>query len=101
MRSSISDSRSFPSLTDLPESVTLQEIIDLQRLHSAKRNEMWVGKKVQVLVEGDSKKSKQHHFGKIDSNKVVVFPKGNEVKGDYVYVHVTHCTSGTLLGELC
>jgi tRNA-2-methylthio-N6-dimethylallyladenosine synthase len=42
-----------------------------------------------------------HHFGKIDSNKVVVFPKGSEVKGDYVFVNVTHCTSGTLLGELC
>ncbi|MEY4309148.1 MAG: tRNA-2-methylthio-N(6)-dimethylallyladenosine synthase [Bacteroidota bacterium] len=89
---------------DVPEEVKmrrLQEIIDLQRIHSAKRNEMWVGRKVQVLVEGDSKKSKLHHFGKIDSNKVVVFPKGNEVKGDYVYVNVTHCTSGTLLGELC
>jgi tRNA-2-methylthio-N6-dimethylallyladenosine synthase len=39
---------------DVPEEVKmrrLQEIIDLQRLHSAKRNEMWVGKKVQVLVE--------------------------------------------------
>jgi tRNA-2-methylthio-N6-dimethylallyladenosine synthase len=89
---------------DVPEDVKmrrLQEIIDLQRIHSAKRNEMWVGKKVQVLVEGDSKKSSLHHYGKIDSNKVVVFPKGNEVKGDYVFVNVTHCTSGTLLGELC
>jgi tRNA-2-methylthio-N6-dimethylallyladenosine synthase len=89
---------------DVPEDVKmrrLQEIIDLQRIHSAKRNEMWVGKKVQVLVEGDSKKSNLHHYGKIDSNKVVVFPKGNEVKGDYVFVNVTHCTSGTLLGELC
>jgi tRNA-2-methylthio-N6-dimethylallyladenosine synthase len=89
---------------DVPEDVKmrrLQEIIDLQRIHSAKRNEMWVGKKVQVLVEGDSKKSSLHHYGKIDSNKVVVFPKGNEVKGDYVIVNVTHCTSGTLLGELC
>ena len=89
---------------DVPEDVKmrrLQEIIDLQRIHSAKRNEMWVGKKVQVLVEGDSKKSSLHHYGKIDSNKVVVFPKGKEVKGDYVFVNVTHCTSGTLLGELC
>jgi tRNA-2-methylthio-N6-dimethylallyladenosine synthase len=91
-------------IDDVPEEVKmrrLQEIIDLQRIHSAKRNEMWVGRKVQVLVEGDSKKSSLHHYGKIDSNKVVVFPKGSEVKGDYVFVNVTHCTSGTLLGELC
>jgi tRNA-2-methylthio-N6-dimethylallyladenosine synthase len=68
---------------DVPEEVKmrrLQEIIDLQRIHSAKRNEMWVGRKVQVLVEGDSKKSNLHHYGKIDSNKVVVFPKGKDVR---------------------
>jgi tRNA-2-methylthio-N6-dimethylallyladenosine synthase len=89
---------------DIPEEVKmrrLQEIIDVQRIHSANRNALWVGRKVQVLIEGDSKKSTLHHYGKIDSNKVVVFPKNGEKKGDYVWVQVTHCTSGTLLGELC
>jgi tRNA-2-methylthio-N6-dimethylallyladenosine synthase len=53
-----------------------------------------------VLVEGDSKKSSAHHYGKIDSNKVVVFEKKFEKKGDYVMVEITDCTSGTLLGHI-
>ena len=88
---------------DVPEDVKmrrLQEIIDLQRIHSAKRNEMWVGRKVQVLVEGDSKKSDLHHYGKCDSGKVVVFKKVKEQKGEYVHVKITHCTTGTLIGEI-
>lgn len=78
----------------------LAEIIDVQRKHSEIRNKQFIGKIEKVLVEGDSKKSNNHHFGKIDSNKVVVFPKKNETKGDYVMVKITSCTSGTLLGEI-
>ena len=57
-------------------------------------------------MKKDEKEIQIHKMKMIDeikkiNPKVVVFPKGNEVKGDYVYVNVTHCTSGTLLGELC
>ena len=88
---------------DVPEEVKkrrLAEIIEVQRKHSEIRNRQYIGKIEKVLVEGDSKKSKNHHFGKNDSNKVVVFPKKNEVKGDYVMVKIVDCTSGTLLGEI-
>ena len=30
---------------------------------------------------------------------MVVFPKGNFEKGDYVTVKITRCTAGTLIGE--
>jgi tRNA-2-methylthio-N6-dimethylallyladenosine synthase len=60
---------------------------------------MMIGTQQIVLVEGDSKKSNSHHYGKCDSGKVVVFPKKNEQKGDYVLVKITQCTTGTLLGE--
>lgn len=78
----------------------LAEIIDLQRTHSEYRNQQFIGKIEKVLVEGDSKKSKSQHFGKIDSNKVVVFEKQNEKIGDYVMVKIDDCTSGTLLGHI-
>lgn len=88
---------------DIPEDVKkrrLQEIIDLQRIHSSYRNQLMIGSVQRVLVEGDSKKSSAHHFGRTDNNKVVVFPKKEEMKGEFVDVIITHCTSGTLLGEL-
>jgi tRNA-2-methylthio-N6-dimethylallyladenosine synthase len=88
---------------DIDESIKqrrLSEIIAKQRLHSGIKNNLLVGTIQKVLVEGDSKKSDLHHYGKCDSGKVVVFKKVKEQKGEYVNVKITHCTTGTLIGEL-
>ncbi len=88
---------------DIPENIKkrrLAEIIDLQRKHSGLRNERLVGQIQKVLVEGDSKKSKAQHFGRNDSNKIVVFDKKGEKVGDYVLVKITSSTTGTLVGEI-
>ena len=57
-----------------------------------------LGKTFKVLIEGFSKKSEEDLQGRNDQNKVVVFPKGNYKKGDYVYIKITSCTAGTLIG---
>jgi tRNA-2-methylthio-N6-dimethylallyladenosine synthase len=49
-------------------------------------------------VEGFSKKSADELQGRSDHNKVVVFPKSNFKKGDYVMVKINSCTAGTLIG---
>jgi tRNA-2-methylthio-N6-dimethylallyladenosine synthase len=38
--------------------------------------------------------------GRTDKNKMVIFPKGNAQKCDYVMVKIVSCTSGTLIGEI-
>jgi tRNA-2-methylthio-N6-dimethylallyladenosine synthase len=87
-------------ISDQVKSRRLSEIIDLQRKHSGYRNERLIGRIEKVLVEGNSKKSNLHHYGKTDSNKVVVFPKNTEKIGEYVQVKILSCTTGTLIGEL-
>jgi len=77
----------------------LQEIIDLQQLHSAERNKRGIGRVHQVLVENFSKRSKEHLSGRNSQNQVVIFPKQNFVKGDYVNVLVHSSSASTLLGE--
>lgn len=77
----------------------LQELVDLYRSHSLRSMQADVGKVFKVLVEGESKKSSEQLSGRADNNKVVVFNKEDYKKGDYVLVNITHCTSGTLLGE--
>ena len=60
-----------------------------------------VGTTAKVLIEGNSKKSKDHWAGRSDHNKMVIFPKTeNFNKGDYVDVIVESCTAGTLLGKI-
>lgn len=87
---------------DVPEEVKkrrLAEIIDLQQAHSLYRTQAQVGKIVEVLIEGNSKKSDEEWMGRNTQNTVVVFPKEDYKVGDFVMVRVTNCTSTTLIGE--
>lgn len=93
--------RKYPD--DVPLEVKkrrLQEIIDTQSRHSLARNQQAVGKVHRVLVEGTSKRSAEHLYGRNDQNKVVIFPRAQYQKGQYVDVLVRECTAGTLLGEV-
>ena len=76
----------------------LSEIINLQQKHGMYRMKQFVGKTVEVLIEGDSKKSDQHWMGRNTQNAVAVFPKGDEKIGDLVQVRIDDCTSATLIG---
>jgi tRNA-2-methylthio-N6-dimethylallyladenosine synthase len=77
----------------------LQEIVDLQRLHSGFRTQEFLGQTVEVLVEKTSKKSENDLSGRNSQSITVVFPKENYKIGDFVNVKITNCTSGTLIGE--
>ncbi|MDD3722001.1 MAG: tRNA (N6-isopentenyl adenosine(37)-C2)-methylthiotransferase MiaB [Lutibacter sp.] len=77
----------------------LAEIILLQQKHSLYHTEKFVGKTVEVLIEGASKKSDTHWKGRNSQNAVVVFPKGDEKLGDLVNVYIEDCTSATLIGK--
>ncbi len=87
---------------DVPNNIKkrrLNEIIQLQQKHGLLRMEQFIGKTVEVLIEGTSKKSDAHWKGRNSQNAVVVFPKGNEKIGDFVNVKVKSCTSATLIGN--
>jgi tRNA-2-methylthio-N6-dimethylallyladenosine synthase len=86
---------------DVPEEVKkrrLQEMVELHRRNTLLSMQRDVGKTFKVLVEGFSKKTAEELQGRNDQNKVVVFPKQNFNKGEYVMVKITSCTAGTLIG---
>ena len=76
----------------------LAEIIIIQRESAGKINESALGKTYKVLVEGFSKKSNEHLFGRNSQNAAIVFPKENYNPGQYVNVKIDNCTTATLLG---
>lgn len=76
----------------------LNEIIDKQQEHAWFRNRERVGLTLEVLVEGNSKRSANQVFGRTTHNTVVVFDKENYKAGDFVMVKINDCTSATLLG---
>ncbi len=86
---------------DVPEETKkrrLNEVIQLQNIHSLENNRNNIGQTFDVLAEGVSKKSGQELFGRTSQNKVVVFPKENYEKGDLVTVTIKDATSATLKG---
>jgi len=89
---------------DIPNEVKarrLAEIVDLQQEISHRSNLKDLGKTFEVLIEGDSKKSKEDFKGRNTYNKMVIFPKQANLKpGDYVYVKVNEVNSATLIGEI-
>ncbi|MBR1800197.1 MAG: tRNA (N6-isopentenyl adenosine(37)-C2)-methylthiotransferase MiaB [Bacteroidaceae bacterium] len=87
---------------DIPEEVKirrLNELIALQNEISAERNAAQVGKRVEVLVEGTSKRSRDQLFGRTEQNRVVVFDRGSHHIGDRVEVLITDSSSATLKGR--
>ena len=67
---------------DVPEEVKirrLNELIALQNEISAERNAAQVGKVVEVLAEGTSKRSRDQLFGRTEQNRVVVFDRGQHL----------------------
>jgi len=87
---------------DVPEELKikrLKEIITLQQQLSLESNKKDIGKNFSVLVEGVSKRSKNHLYGRNSQNKVCVFKRKDYKIGDYVEVKILRCTAGTLMGE--
>jgi tRNA-2-methylthio-N6-dimethylallyladenosine synthase len=77
----------------------LAEIIALQQEHSHFRTKKHLGNVEEVLIEGTSKKSEAQWKGRNSQNTVVVFPKENYKRGDFVMVKINDCTSATLIGK--
>ncbi len=88
---------------DVPEEVKtrrLQEIIALQQKLSLESNKKDIGKNVEVLIEGFSKRSDASLFGRNSQNKVLIFPAEKGLsKGDIVVKKVIDCTAASLLGN--
>jgi tRNA-2-methylthio-N6-dimethylallyladenosine synthase len=66
----------------------------------AERTAAHVGKRQKVLVEGVSKKSQEHYYGRNTQNVVVVFPKKEAKIGEYVWINTLSATAVTLIGEI-
>jgi tRNA-2-methylthio-N6-dimethylallyladenosine synthase len=89
-------------IDDVPERIKserLSEMISMQNRLSAISKKHDIGRNFEVLIEGASKRSEEFLSGRTSQNKVVVFPAGTNVPGEYVNVTIERCTSATLIGK--
>ena len=78
----------------------LNEIIALQTQLSLESNQREIGKTVEVLVEGFSKRSHDDMYGRTEQYKTVVFPRTDQRIGDIVMVQIHEASAATLRGEV-
>jgi tRNA-2-methylthio-N6-dimethylallyladenosine synthase len=94
-------------VTDDIKSRRLSEIISLQQDISYELNKSLIGKVVEVMVEGPSRRSRVRDkksdiqlSGRTDTNKTVVFPLGSSKPGDVVSIRIVRASAATLFGEV-
>lgn len=91
-------------LTDqVPEDVKrdrIHHLIEVQNRISRQKNEEWVGRTVEVLVEGTSQKDPGQLSGRTRQNKLVVFDGDESLIGSLVNVRITEAQTWSLSGTL-
>ncbi|HEY8516992.1 MAG TPA: tRNA (N6-isopentenyl adenosine(37)-C2)-methylthiotransferase MiaB [Candidatus Binatia bacterium] len=76
----------------------LSRLIDRQEEISLEVNRDWIGREVEVLVEGPAKRPPGYAVGKTRNFKTTVFPAAGASPGDLVRVKVEDATAHTLTG---
>ena len=87
---------------DVPEPVKserLTRLLDLQKQIQLEKHARWVGKTVEVLVEGESRKNAAEFSGRSPDNRVVNFRGGRDRVGELVSVAITRFGANSLFGE--
>ncbi|MFX4260784.1 tRNA (N6-isopentenyl adenosine(37)-C2)-methylthiotransferase MiaB [Pelotomaculum propionicicum] len=87
----------------VPEEVKkdrIQALIKLQNKISLEKNMEEVGRRQEVLVEGESRKEAGLLLGRNRGNKIVMFAGGGDLRGEIVKVRITGAQLAHLSGEI-
>jgi tRNA-2-methylthio-N6-dimethylallyladenosine synthase len=85
------------TVSEAEKAARLQAVIELQESIAAEINATWVGREVEVLVEGPARRREGWLAGKTPHFKTAVFPDPGAVPGDLVPVRVADSTAHTLI----
>ncbi len=77
----------------------LQELMDVQNRISQEKNQELVDETVEILVEGESRKNPETFSGRTETNKLVIIPKDEGLRGKLIPVKINEAGSWTLYGE--
>jgi tRNA-2-methylthio-N6-dimethylallyladenosine synthase len=81
------------------KSERLTRLLDLQKRIQLEKHAGWIGKTVEVLVEGESRKNPAEFSGRSADNRIVNFPGGRDRVGKLVSVLITRFGANSLFGE--
>ncbi len=77
-----------------------QLLLEAQEGISREKNRARIGQRLEVLVEGPSKRDPERQTGRTDTHQIVNFPAGRDLRGKFVTVEITGATPLSLSGSL-
>jgi len=75
----------------------LQEVLALSRRIGLEINQRFIGRTVEVLIEGRNRNGDP--YGRTDDHRTVVLPGATVEAGEFAVVRITRATSAGLHGE--
>ena len=84
---------------ELVKKERLNQLMAVQNTISLEINQVLQGKVLEVMVEGPSKHDAAVWNGRTRTNKIVLFPHGEEQAGDFIQVKITQPQTWVLKGE--
>ena len=87
----------------VPEEVSRRRLMELQALQrriTCKRNKIWEGRTVEILVEGRSKTNAEESMGRTRTNHIVNFPGKSYPVGSLVRLRIEKPLAHSLRGEI-
>jgi tRNA-2-methylthio-N6-dimethylallyladenosine synthase len=85
-------------VSDAEKTRRITLLVEEQKQTSLERNAESMGAEVEILVEGPSRRSPDHWFGKTEHFKTAVFRHDNERVGDLLRMNVAAASPYTLFG---
>ena len=89
-----------PVLSDEEIQKNFDRLLETQNVISKKINDSYVGKTVEVLVEGVSKNNPEALQGRTPENKIVNFYGDKELTGKIINLKITESKTWSLNGEI-
>jgi tRNA-2-methylthio-N6-dimethylallyladenosine synthase len=87
----------------VPEEVSRRRLMELQALQrriTCKRNKIWEGRTVEILVEGRSKTNAAESMGRTRTNHIVNFPGKSHPVGSLVRLRIEKPLAHSLRGDI-
>ena len=85
--------------TDELKEARNQELLEVVNSFARAKSEALVGKRVEILCEGKSKRNEERLSGRTPGNKIVVLEGSERHVGQVFEVEITHSTGFTLYGN--
>lgn len=78
----------------------LKRLMEMQNQIAKEESQKYLGKTLEVLVEGTTRKNENMYTGRTSSSKIVIFKADKDLEGEFVNVKINDAKTWTIYGDI-